>query len=122
MDIEPRSDRALIEWAALAPRGTVTDDDPTKVCVATRYLSDPGTVRVIGPTSVVAVSDPGAAAKSAVIAPASDLNAAVADRRPEALMSPASALALTVPASAVSVMAPAAVDTDTAIPRGTATW
>ena len=55
-----------------------------------------GTVSSIGPTSVVASRVRGAAAKAAVIPPASVLNTALGERRPYALTRPASQSTATI--------------------------
>ena len=46
IEIEPRSELALIECAASPLRRTVTVEVPTTVCVLSRYATDPGTVSV----------------------------------------------------------------------------
>jgi hypothetical protein len=111
-----------MECAELLATGTVTVDVPTTVCALTRYRAVFGTVTAIGPTSVTALSEAGAAAKPALIPPASVLNEATADRRPDALIRPASACALTRPARESRVTEPARVVTDTVMSRGTCTW
>jgi len=118
-EIEPRSELALIECAASSLRRTVMVEVPTIVCVLSRYPTDPGTVSVIGPTLVEAVSVRGATANVATTPPALDLNEATAERMSSAVISPASARAVTVPAREVSVTAPVPVATVTATPAGT---
>jgi len=122
IEIEPRSELALIVCAGLLLRGTVTVEVPTNVCVLSRYATDPGTVSVIGPTLVVAVRDRGAAENAAMTPPAFVLNVAAGERKSSAVISPALACALRAPAREVSVTAPAPADTDTATSRGTCTW
>jgi hypothetical protein len=118
-EIEPRSEFAVIAWAELVPRRTVMVDVPTTVCVLSRYATDPGTVSVIGPSLVLAVTDRGAAENVATTPPALELNDATGERRSTAVISPAPAWAVTVPEREVSVTAPAPVLADTATPAGT---
>ena len=122
IEIVPRSELALIVCSGLLLRCTVTVEVPTNVCVLSRYATDPGTVRVIGPTLVVAVRDRGGTENVAMTPPAFVLNEATGERKSSAVISPALACALRVPPRDVSVTAPASVDTDTATPRGTCTW
>ena len=112
----------MIECAALLLRRHGDGRVPTTVCALTWYPADSGTVSVIGPTSVAAVSEAGAAVKAAVMPPALDLNEATAERRSTAVISPASVRAVTRPASEFRVIEPARVATVTATPRGTWTW
>ena len=107
--------------ADVALRGTVIVDVPTNVCVEILYDTVPGTVSVIGPTWVDTETDRGATENVAITPPAFDVNVAVAEPRDTAVISPASARALTGPVSPVSVIEPVPADTDTETPRGTRT-
>jgi hypothetical protein len=121
IEMVPTSEDALIECAAEPLSGTLTLADPSSVCVWTRYDVVPGRVSVIGPTLVLAVSVCGAAVNVATTPPALDVNEAVGGLRSTPVISPASARAVTAPETEVSVTAPAAVETDTATPRGICT-
>jgi hypothetical protein len=81
----------------------------------------PGTVSVIGPRLVEASTEDGATANVAMMPPALDRKFAVNERRSTAVISPASARAVTGPDSEVSVIEPAPVYTRSVTSRGTAT-
>jgi hypothetical protein len=99
----------------------VTEEVPTNVCVLILYATVPGTVSEIGPRLVEADTDPGTDENAAITAPAFDVNEAVAELSEFAVISPASARAVTGPDSEFSVIPPAPADTDTATPDGTCT-